>query len=60
MKFLVTRNVVIETAKELKRFVTGEIVELTKAEANRLNKSVSSPFLVAMKDNNKEFEEVAE
>lgn len=47
-KFLVTRNVVIETAEALDRYVIGQMVEVKATEAKRLNKMVNEPFLEAL------------
>lgn len=43
--YTVVRNVVVETAEQSVRYVAGQVVSLKKAEADRLNKRASSPFL---------------
>lgn len=57
-KYLVTRSVVVDHTDRFTRYVPGQLVELKKVEAGRLNKKASQPFLELVKE--KESEEVAE
>ncbi|MGV3051474.1 hypothetical protein [Streptococcus hyovaginalis] len=59
-RYLVTRNLVTETATDLVRYRVGDTVEMKAAEANKLNKLAGEPFLELMQTTNKEVEEVAE